>query len=298
MYLRDLHYLRLVIEHGSFAAAAHAVGVSQPAISQAMQRLRQLFASPLLVRSGRRYLPTELALQVASEAASLAQRVDALAAANSPARDRDILRVGLTPSAALVCGPILYNGWCAGHARRRLELTSADEASLLAGLQRHAFDVVVAPRPRGYRASGVTCQTLYQLQPLIYVRHGHPLAGASTLAELQGAAWAAVAPSVRGQVDMLTEAHVVRHMKPPRASVTCADYASLLNLVVNTDLLAVVPHPALLGSARSSVIALRLRETLPLYEMWVFGLPRPRKPVQRVIERLLGDADGLGSVVG
>lgn len=39
MYLRYLHYLRLVIDHGSFAAASRAAGVTQPAISHGMAQL-------------------------------------------------------------------------------------------------------------------------------------------------------------------------------------------------------------------------------------------------------------------
>lgn len=165
MYLRHLIYLRLVIEQGSFAAAAEMAGVSQPAVSHAMKQLQQQFTAPLLVRSGRRYVPTDLALQLASEVASLEQRMDALATASPPRADRDVLRIGLTPSAALVCGPILYDGWCSGHPRRRLELTSADEGGLLAGLQRRAFDLVVAPKPRGFVPRGVACRRLYQLSP-------------------------------------------------------------------------------------------------------------------------------------
>jgi DNA-binding transcriptional LysR family regulator len=67
-------------------------------------------------------------------------------------------------------------------------------------------------------------------------------------------------------------------MAAPRVAVQCPDYASMLNLVAHTDLLAVVPHPALLmGELHKQVIPLRLRETLPLYEMWLFHLARSRR---------------------
>lgn len=165
MYLRYLHYLRLVIEHGSFAAAARAAGVSQPAISHGMRQLQRQFASPLLVRSGRRAVPTGLAMRVAAEAASLAEHVDALAASGPPRRDREVLQVGVTPSAALTCGPILYDGWCTGHPRRFLQLTSADEGSLLAGLQMRSFDIVIAPKPRGPLPSGVVGQASIGSRP-------------------------------------------------------------------------------------------------------------------------------------
>ncbi|HLO93207.1 MAG TPA: LysR family transcriptional regulator, partial [Burkholderiaceae bacterium] len=246
MYLRYLAYLALVIEHGSFAAAARASGVSQPAISQGMRKLQEHFDAPLLLRSGRRCVPTELALQVASEGVSLVDRVEALAGPAPRRPDPDALRVGLTPSAAVVCGPALYGVWCQGRPRRSLELSTADEGRLLAGLRRRAFDLVISPRPRRYDPGGLACQALYQLQALVYARRDHPLAGAQTLAALQGAQWACVGPSVSGPVDVLSEAFAVRGMPAPRVAAKCPDFTSMLNLVARTDLLAVVPHAALL----------------------------------------------------
>jgi hypothetical protein len=59
--------------------------------------------------------------------------------------------------------------------------------------------------------------------------------------------------------------------------VRCPDFASLLNLVVGSDLLAVLPHPALLGAAAEQVVPLQLAEALPLYGMWLFER-KARKP--------------------
>lgn len=278
MNLRYLEYLALVIEHGSFATAAQAAGVSQPAISHGMKALQEHFDAPLLLRSGRRYVPTERGLQVASEGVTLADRVEALAAGTTRRSNPEVLRVGLTPSAAVVCGPALYGAWCQGHPRRTLDLSTADEGRLLSGLRRREFDLVISPRPRRYDPDGLECRSLYQLQPLVYSRRNHPLAGAHTLAALQGAAWASVGPSVRGPVDVLSEAYAVRRMAAPRVAAKCPDFTSMLNLVAHTDLLAVVPHAALLtGDLRKQVAPLRLRETLPLYEMWWFHPVRSRR---------------------
>ncbi|MGM9491554.1 LysR family transcriptional regulator [Ideonella sp. YS5] len=288
MYLRHLEYLRLVVEHGSFAAAAQAAGVTQPAISHGMKQLQSQFGTALFVRSGRRLLPTELALQVARQGASLAEQVGAWAGTSSRRSDPALLRVGLTPSAALVCGPVLLESWSQGHARRRLQLVSADEGRLLAGLQRREFDLVISPRPRGFQGKGLACEALYQLQPQVYARRLHPLARAQALEQLQDAAWASVGPSVRGPVDVLTEAFEVRRMPPARVVVSCPDYASMLNLMAHEDLLAVIPHPALLaGESIRGLVPLRLRETLPLYEMWLFHPAVSRRAVRSLIPRLL-----------
>lgn len=272
MYLRHLQYLRSVVEHGSFARAAQACGVSQPAISQGMKALQAHFSAPLLVRAGRRYVPTELARSVVAQSSSLGQRMGALGFKPVPTPDRNVLRVGLTPSAALVWGPVLYARWCLPNPRRSLDMATADEGALLAGLLQGRFDAVIAPKPRQFAHPDLSERLLYELQPQVYARRGHPLARARTLAQLQGAAWACVGPSVKGPVDVLTEAHRVRRMPVPKIAVRCPDFASMLHLVGQSDLLAVVPHPALLGAATPVVRALQLAEALPLYGMWLFEL--------------------------
>lgn len=270
MYLRYLQYLHAVVEQGSFALAAKACGVSQPAISHGMKALQAHFAQPLLVREGRRHVPTDLARAVAAQALPLAQGVEALPRASVAAPDRHRLRVGLTSSAALVCGPLLYASWCLPNARRSLEMATADEGSLLEGLLQRRFDAVIAPKPRKFAHPDVAERPLYELHPQVYARKGHPLARAQSLAQLNGAAWACVGPSVSGPVDVLTEAHRVRRMPAPKMSVRCPDFACLLHLVAQSDLLAVVPHPALLGEASALVAPLQLAESLPLYGMWLF----------------------------
>lgn len=287
MNLRHLNYLRLVIDHGSFSAAARAAGVSQPAISQGLKQLQRGFGAPLFVPSGRRQLPTDVALRAALGGQELAERIGALAAPRATGRGSDTLRVGATASAALVCGPALHDAWCQGHPRRRLDLSSADEGRMLARLQGGELDLVIAPLPRGQAVLGLVARPLYAIAPLAYARRGHPLAGAQSLVALQAASWAIVGPSVSGPVDVLREAHAVRRMRVPRVAVSCPDYASLLQLMAQTDLLAVLPHPALLrGTSGEQIVPLHLREALPRYEMHLFTPLRLRRALAPVVARL------------
>lgn len=249
MNLRYLEYLRLVIDHGSFAAAASAGGVSQPAISHGMRQLQNHFVVPLFVRSGRKLIPTEAALRAALKGSDITLGIDALAASVMAPASRYTLRVGVTPSAALVCGSALHKAWCHARPNRRLKLSSADEGCMLASLQGGELDLVISPLPRAYPATGLCHQPLYPIAPLAYARRAHPLAKAQSLMELQSAAWAIVGPTVTGPVDVLKEAFAVRRWPPPRVTVSCPDYASMLHLMADVDLLAVLPHPALLDSA-------------------------------------------------
>ena len=299
MNLRYLHYLSLVIEHGSFAAAARAGGVSQPAISHGMRQLQHLFETPLFVRSGRKLLPTEAAVQAASRSLDLAERLHALTAMGAVPAPRDRLRVGVTSSAALVCGPALHAGWCQGHPRRCLDMSSADEGRMLASLQGGQLDLVISPRPRAYRATALACHPLYQLAPVAYARRAHPLAKAQSLLELQSASWAIVGPSVSGPVDVLHEAFAVRRMRPPRVVASCHDYPTLLQLLTCSDLLAVLPHPVLLDSRpQGQLVPLRLREALPRYEMQLFTPIRQRRVLGPVVAALKQQAALISEASG
>ena len=287
MKLRYLRYLGLVIEHGSFAAAARAGGVSQPAISHGMKQLQRQFDTPLFVSSGRRLVPTEAALRAALQGMSLVERIEELGATVPVPAIRDMLRVGVTPSAALVCGPALHFGWCHDRLRRRIVMSSADEEHMLADLQAGELDLVIAPLPRGYAGTGLSHQPLYQLEPLVYARRDHALARARALEDLRRASWAVVGPSISGRVDVLHEALAVRQMWEPRVVASCPDYTSLLHLLISSDLLGVLPHPALLeGAAGSQVVPLRLREALPRYEMHLFTPLRRRRVLDSVVAEL------------
>ncbi|MEM9814587.1 MAG: LysR family transcriptional regulator, partial [Pseudomonadota bacterium] len=56
--------LDALLERESVTAAAQALGISQPAMSAQLARLRALFNDPLLTASGRRLLPTARALEI------------------------------------------------------------------------------------------------------------------------------------------------------------------------------------------------------------------------------------------
>lgn len=60
--LNDLKLLSLLLQERSVTRVAEASGQAQPAVSRKLQRLREVLADPLLVRSGARLVLTERAL--------------------------------------------------------------------------------------------------------------------------------------------------------------------------------------------------------------------------------------------
>ena len=110
--------------------------------------------------------------------------------------------------------------------------------------------------------------------------------------DISRAGWA-VAGHAGTAGNVIEEAHRVRKLPPPRILVQCADYMAATNLVAHTDLLCMIPHPALLQICQGMGIApLRIREGLPRYEVCLFW--RPAQPedgaasVKAVIAALTG----------
>lgn len=75
----DLHHLRCLVEMvdlGSATKAAVRLGLSQPALSHVLQRLRKVLEDPLLVRVGMKMTPTPRAQELVDQVRPLIRQVD------------------------------------------------------------------------------------------------------------------------------------------------------------------------------------------------------------------------------
>jgi len=101
--------LEALLEERSVGAAGRRVGLSQPAMSHALRRLRELLDDPLLVRSGTGMAPTPLAENLAPALSFALKQISDLLrpSAFEPKTSTRNFRMGLTDEAALVVLPRL-----------------------------------------------------------------------------------------------------------------------------------------------------------------------------------------------
>lgn len=299
MYLKQLWYLNLVVSKGSFLGAAREAGVSQPAITQAMQALEREWGIALFEKVGRKKVPTHAALMAAQRAVDLHARLEGLPPRDEPGpsewtldRDAATFRTGMAPAAALLYGPLIEHVWREHNPQGLLQIVSGSAPELLDALHSKELDLVVAPRPRHYEATGIKLHPLHTSTPIVCARIDHPLASATSLKEIESAGWA-VAGRAGTAGNVIEEAHHVRRLPKPRILVQCADYSALLNLVAKSDLLCVVPHPALLhGRESAAVCTLHIREGLPQYEVCLFWATNQHAPNAASIEAIVAALKG------
>lgn len=91
--LSQLEYFLAAFERGSFTSAAEALGVSQPAVAEQIQRLERAVGQELFIRQARGVQPTLAAIEFESHARRVIDSSKLAAAAISSSSDPDQARV-------------------------------------------------------------------------------------------------------------------------------------------------------------------------------------------------------------
>lgn len=99
-----------LVAEGHATRAAERIGLTQPAVSHALNRLRALFGDPLFVRSPRGMMPTPLAQDIAPSVRSILEQVEGVllgGRAFDPVESKRQFTLGLSDYAAFVLLPRL-----------------------------------------------------------------------------------------------------------------------------------------------------------------------------------------------
>ncbi len=147
----DGHALRLflaVLEEGSVTQAAERLGLSQSAASHGLNRLRDLLADPLFVKSGRGIVPTEHARLLAGPAQAVLDGMLALARPQSfePSQARIVLTVAANDFQRDLLLPAFFARVQAAVASFALRVVPSGAPSA-ALLRERGCDLLITPLP-------------------------------------------------------------------------------------------------------------------------------------------------------
>jgi len=131
--------LHALLEERHVTRAANRSHLSQPAMSRALERLREMFGDPLLVRSGRNYERTVCGERVLRELETLIPRLEAMVSGVDfdPPRSQERFRVALTDHASTILLPSLV---------ARLRETAPHVTLQVSTWQTQAYEDVAAGR--------------------------------------------------------------------------------------------------------------------------------------------------------
>jgi DNA-binding transcriptional LysR family regulator len=253
--------MRGLLRHGRTTDVAGELGLSQPAVSHALRRLRSVFEDPLFVRKPHGLTPTRHALALAPLVESmLATGHDALgiSARFDAATSRRDFRIASPDLLGPVIAPLLLEAFEREAPAARFALRTLVGSEAVKALRLDQLDVAIGQFPK--RVDGVRAEHLFDDEYVLATRERHPTAGAAVTRRLL-AQLGFVAINAAGEFRGHTDADFARGGMTRRVVASVPRFATALEVVRRTDAGVLVPRRITESHAR--VLRLELR-TVPI----------------------------------
>jgi LysR family transcriptional regulator of abg operon len=260
--LSQIHHFVAVAQHGSLRGAAHAVGVSQPAITKSIRQLEDELQVRLLQRTARGAVPTVAgkaflarARVIQAELRKVEEEVEALrGGAGSVA-------FGIAPAACMLLVPEAMTHFRRRYPQASVRIVEGVNSALLPLVRDETLDFSVGQSAEDRADRGLRFRSLFRLSLNVVGRQGHPLREATSLAQLAAATWLVFYPLGTGA---LAKAFRAAGAALPATIVQCESYASALALLAKTDTLGLIAPQVLAEPyAQRYLQRLPIRESLP-----------------------------------
>jgi DNA-binding transcriptional LysR family regulator len=176
MEIRQLRYFLSVARLGSVVAAAAEHLVTQPAVSLQLKKLEEETGHKLLIRQGRRLVPSEAGAVLLARAEEVMRSLELM--------DRELrgfgelesgtLRMGNTDAASVYVLPDVYRAFHGRYPGVRIEIMVGDTQRLLDALAARRIELATATLP--IAARGLAVRPIYREELVVVVRPDDPLA--------------------------------------------------------------------------------------------------------------------------
>lgn len=265
--LRHLQLIAALADAGSVQRAAAAVGMSQPAATQALSDLEDLLQAPLFERHNRGVRPTRFGEAVVPVARNVLQALRAttetLLALQAGAQA--FLRLGCIPAAASGLLARALPALLQAQPGLQVELIEENMVHLLPELAAGRLDAVVCRRPQDVPAAW-QFELLQSDAPMVVVAPGHPLAGQRSVAlgRLAGLPWV-LPPRGMGVRDYFDRLWAGRSERPQLYPMATTALPVVLEVLRSTGAVSLMPQSiaqGLVDTGVAAALAVRLPEAL------------------------------------
>lgn len=239
--LNLIKVLHALLEERAVTAAGRRVGLSQPATSNALRRLRALLGDPLLVRGPR---GQELTAYARELRAPVAAAIEALARAFAPparfepATARPVWRLAATDLSAVIVMPALRRILAREAPGADLVLRSGERDRVLGWLAEDLVDLAIGVFRE--RPPEIDATPLFDERMVLMVRDGHPLLAGPLTAE-RLAAFPSVLVSPRGDAHGVVDDALAARGLRRRVALTVSHFLLAPFLLRDSDLTLVYP---------------------------------------------------------
>ena len=254
MEIRQLRYFLATVRLGTVGAAAAEHFVTQPAVSLQLRKLESALGQKLLVRRGRRLVPTDAGLALATRAEDVLRSLDALDAELRGINqlEHGYLRVGNTDAASVYVLPEVYRAFHHAYPGVRIEITVGDTRQLLDALAAGRIEFATVTLP--VEGPGLVVRPVYREEMVPVAHPAHALAtrrriGLHALVE-EGIIAYPSGSTTRRMIDAVFEGHGVS----VRARMEISSPEAMKGLAQAGLGVSVLPRPVVAGEIRRKTL--------------------------------------------
>jgi DNA-binding transcriptional LysR family regulator len=254
MELRQLRYFLSTVRTGSVGAAAAEHFVTQPAVSLQLQKLEASVGQKLFVRRGRKMVPTDAGLALASRADEILRSLDTLQAElrGLDQLEHGHLRLGSTDAASVYVLPEVYRAFHRRYPGVRIEITVGDTRLLLDALASGRIELATATLP--VEGPGLVVRPVYR-EDMVPVAHPADPAVARQRASLHDLAEEGIiaypaGSTTRRMIDAVFDAHGVS----VRARMEISSPEAMKRFVQAGLGVSILPRPVVAGEIRRGAL--------------------------------------------
>ncbi|HLP69345.1 MAG TPA: LysR family transcriptional regulator [Rhizobium sp.] len=273
----DLNLLRVLdalLHEQSTVKAGERIGLSQPAVSSALGRLRHALNDPLFVREGQRLVQTEYARSLEFPLRHILEDVEALLAGPEsfdPANAEQSFKISGSDFFAEMLMPPLANALSRLAPKIQVQLVDLVPDNYVGTLERHGIDLAFVPK--------IDFPTWTDIAPafrsrfVMIARRGHPRLERAEVREGETVPidlfcdLGHVVFSPEGKLKAMGDAALARIGRERRVVMTMPVFGGVTNAVAGSDLVTLLPEQL-------------ARKVAPRLGLAIYTPPMPINPVQ------------------
>lgn len=235
--IKQIRHFSSIFELGSVQGAAHAMHVSQPALTRSLGNLEEELGLPLFERSRSGMLPTEFARQIAPRLQELLLQLDDIQREALLYRNLESgrLSIGLGQAVRELLLRHCVVPFAEQYPGVALKVREGTAPELARALQQRDIDMIIAG-VASYREYDFTVSEPIQNIPVrVVVRKGHPLTNGKGVTMKDLLSYPQAAPTTLGGQHPFRRQVQVSRGQSINPHFLCSDYAALESIVMRTN---------------------------------------------------------------
>ena len=243
MKLSHLRRFVAVAERGSMRSAARELDIPQPVITRSIQELERELGVQLFERSISGIVLTPVAEKILRRAKVMETELQRTLeeVEQYKGKDSGTLTIGLSSATHVAILTKVLTPFRKRYPKVRLKVVEGLFPALETDIRDGIIEIYVGPVPRENRSADLIVEHLFENQRMIVGRFGHPLAGATSIEELQDAEWVAT-PVMMDTENEVNAIYAAAGLPPPSIVAQATSGLSILSMVASSDLLAPLPR--------------------------------------------------------